>query len=85
MESIVNEFLQYGVLGIGVFALGSTFLKEKKEDKELYRQEIKETRELYKQELDKDREVYINSINSVVTRIESVEEDVKEIKDAIRG
>lgn len=50
----MNEFLQYGILGISVFALGATFLKKKKEDKELYRQEIKETRELYKCELEKD-------------------------------
>ena len=37
MENIMNEFLQYGILGISVFALGATFLKKKKEDKELYR------------------------------------------------
>lgn len=85
MEQTVTFFTSLGAVGIIAYKLGMTFLDEKKEDKALYRQEIKETRDLYKQELEKDREVYINSINSVVTRIENVEDDVKEIKEAIRG
>lgn len=85
MEESITFFTSLGAVGIIAYKLGTTFLQEKKEDKEMYRQEIKENREMYKQELEKDREIYIKSIESVVTRIERVEDDVTEIKEAIKG
>lgn len=94
MEQMMQEFASMGIVGVIAYYLFKNTLDEKKQDRELHRTEVKEirqmydeelreAREMYKQELEKDRVVYVNSINSVVTRIETVEDDVKLIMDKV--
>lgn len=84
MQEFVTLFSGLGVTGVIAYKLFEVFLKEKEQDKIAYREELREQREMYKEELAKDREVYINSINSVVNRLENVEQDVEEIKNLIK-
>lgn len=85
MENVVTSFAGLGVCGIVAYKLFDTFLKEKEDDKQAYRVELKEQREMYREELAKDRQLYQNSMNSLVNRIENVEQDMIEIKDLIKN
>ncbi|WP_250674395.1 hypothetical protein LZ906_017575 (plasmid) [Paraclostridium ghonii] len=92
-----NIFMQYGVLGAVVLALGSfsaglinNILKENKSDKERHYQEIKDLQEMYKEEIEKyridsnkDREVYVQSMDKVVGKLDTLEKDVEIIKNKL--
>ena len=80
MEQFVTQFTGLGIAGVVCYKLMETFLKEKEDDKQAYRNELKEQREMYREELAKDRELYQNSMHIIVNRLENVEEDVREIK-----
>lgn len=83
MEEIMNTFMSLGVTGVVAGVLFKKFLDDSNNDKEYFRNELKESRELYKEELKKDREIYINSIEKITSRIDIIENDVKEIKDKL--
>lgn len=82
-EQLMNSFLSLGVCGIVAGVLFRKFLSDSESDKEYFRNEIKETRELYKEELQKDREIYISSIEKITNRIDTIENDVKDIKETL--
>ena len=97
MEEIVKEFASLGIIGVIGWLLFSTFLQERKNASEetkntidYLKSEISQGRNLYKEELEKDRQVYVNSISKITdsisqmtTRINTIEDDVKEIKDRL--
>lgn len=83
MEELITSFSSLGAIGIVAAVLFKNQLETSKADKEYFRSEIKETRELYKQELKADREVYIESIEKITSRIESIEDEVKDIKNTL--
>lgn len=82
--------MEYGVLGIGILALGGFaswlikyMLMENKTDKERHYQEIKDLQEMYKVELSEDRKVYVESMNKVVGKLDTLEKDVEVIKNKL--
>lgn len=97
MEEMVKEFASLGLIGVIGWLLFSTFLQERKTASEetkstidYLKSEIAQGRNLYKEELEKDRQVYVNSISKITdsisqmtTRIDTIEDDVKEIKDRL--
>lgn len=97
MEEVVKEFASLGIIGVIGWLLFSTFLQERKNASEetkntidYLKSEIAHNRNLYKEELEKDRQVYVNSISKITdsisqmtTRIDNIEDDVKEIKDRL--
>ena len=97
MEEVVKEFASLGIIGVIGWLLFSTFLQERKNASEetkntidYLKSEITHNRNLYKEELEKDRQVYVNSISKITdsisqmtTRIDNIEDDVKEIKDRL--
>lgn len=97
MEEMVKEFASLGIIGVIGWLLFSTFLQERKNASEetkntidYLKSEIAHGRNLYKEELEKDRTVYVNSISKITdsisqmtTRIDNIEDDVKEIKDRL--
>ena len=97
MEEMVKEFASLGIIGVIGWLLFSTFLQERKNASEetkntidYLKSEITHNRNLYKEELEKDRQVYVNSISKITdsisqmtTRIDNIEDDVKEIKDRL--
>lgn len=97
MEEMVKEFASLGLIGVIGWLLFSTFLQERKTANEetkntidYLKNEIVQGRNLYKEELEKDRQVYVNSISKITdsisqmtTRIDTIEDDVKEIKDRL--
>lgn len=83
LDTIVQNFAGLGVAGVIAGVLFKTFLEEKREEKQYFREEISASRELYKEELAKDRECYITSIEKITNRIDIIEDDVKEIKNTL--
>lgn len=97
MEEVIKEFASLGIIGVIGWLLFSTFLQERKNASEetkntidYLKSEITHGRNLYKEELEKDRQVYVNSISKITdsisqmtTRIDNIEDDVKEIKDRL--
>lgn len=97
MEEVIKEFASLGLIGVIGWLLFSTFLQERKNANEetkntidYLKSEITHNRSLYKEELEKDRQVYVNSISKITnsisqmtTRIDTIEDDVKEIKDRL--
>ena len=97
MEEIIKECASLGMMGIVGGLLFTTFLQERKdagdETKntiEYLKNEITHGRNLYKEELEKDRAVYVNSISKITdsisqmtSRIDSIENDVKDIKNKL--
>lgn len=83
MDEMMSSFMSLGCVGIVAGVLFKKFLDDSKNDKEYFRTEIKETREIYQNELKKDREIYIESIEKITSRIEVIEDDIKDIKDKL--
>lgn len=84
-EQLFTSLISTGAIGVIGAILFKKFLNDSENDKAYFRAEIKETRELYKEELKKDREIYINSIDKITSRIDTIEDDVKDIKKTLRG
>jgi len=83
MEEMLAQFSGYGVIGVISYKLFTTFLTEKKEDKEAYKAELQHLREMYREELLKDRELYQTSMQMIVNKLEHIEEDIVKIKETI--
>ena len=83
VEEMLPQFAGYGVCGYFAYKLFVTFLTEKEEDKKSYKAELKELRELYKSELAKDRLLYEESMKLIVNKLETLEQDIIEIKENI--
>ena len=83
MEEMLSQFTGYGVIGVISYKLFTTFLNEKKEDKDAYKAELQQLREMYREELSKDRELYQSSMQMIVSKLEHIEDDIIKIKDSI--
>ena len=83
MEEMLASFSGYGVIGVITYKLFTTFLTEKKEDKEAYKNELNQLREMYREELRQDRELYQNSMSLIVSRLENLEIRIEEITKII--
>ena len=83
MEEMFAQFTSYGVTGIVAYKLFTTFLSEKKEDKEAYKSELKYLRDLYREELSQDRLMYQESIKMIVDKLDSLEQDIVHIKKSM--
>lgn len=83
MEEMITQFAGLGVTGIVAYKLFTTFLAEKKDDKEAYKAELKELRVMYREELAKDRELYQDSMRMIVSKLDNLEQDIVEIKEKI--
>lgn len=84
MEEMATYISSLGLAGFIAYTLFNKLIKDTENDKDYYRDLIKENQKIYQAELKADREVYINSINSVVNRLENVEQDISEIKEIIK-
>lgn len=92
MESeVITYFGSFGAIGIICFTLFKKLLNDVESDKKYYRSEIEKAQNIYREELRNDRQVYqetmnsvADSINSVVNRLENVEQDITEIKEIIK-
>lgn len=84
MEEMATYISSLGLAGFIAYTLFNKLIKDTENDKGYYRDLIKENQKIYQEELKADREVYINSINSVVNRLENVEQDISEIKEIIK-
>lgn len=84
MEEMATYISSLGLAGFIAYTLFNKLIKDTESDKDYYRDLIKENQKIYQAELKADREVYINSINSVVNRLENVEQDISEIKEIIK-
>lgn len=80
MEEMFTQFSSLGVCGILSYKLFTTFLSEKKEDKEAYKNELKYLRDLYREELSQDRLMYQESIRMIVDKLDNLEQDIVHIK-----
>ena len=83
VEEMLPQFAGYGVCGYFAYKLFVTFLSEKEEDKKAYKAELSELRNLYRLELAKDRELYEESMKLIVNKLETLEQDIIEIKENI--
>lgn len=90
MEEMLGYFGSFGAVGVISFTLFKKFLADAENDKQYYRAEIEKAQKVYREELKNDREVYqdsmksvADSINSVVNRLENVEQDISEIKSKL--
>lgn len=90
-NEIITYFGSFGAIGIIAFSLFKKFIADSESDKQYYRAEIEKAQQVYREELKNDREVYqssmksvAESINTVVNRLENVEQDISEIKGIIK-
>ena len=83
VEEMLPQFAGYGVCGYFAYKLFVTFLSEKEGDKKAYKAELSELRNLYRLELAKDRELYEESMKLIVNKLETLEQDIIEIKENI--
>lgn len=84
MEEMITYISSLGACGFIAYRLFDKLVKDSENDKQYYRDQIKESQKIYQEELKADRQVYIHSINSVVNRLENVEQDISEIKEIIK-
>ena len=84
-QELINSFASLGVVGVIGLVLFRKFINDSESDKTYFRNELKATREIYQEELKKDREIYIASIDKITSRIDNIENDVKDIKETLRG
>lgn len=92
---MMQQFTSLGVVGVIAYYLFRNTLDEKKQDREIHRQEmkeirlayeaeLKEARDMYKEELEKDRVVYMQSIQSVVKEINGVVDRIEDVEQDVR-
>lgn len=79
-ETLYSYFASYGAIGIIAFVLFKNTLQNHKEQVDYLKAEIATGRETYKSELAEDRKVYLDSISKITSRIDIIEDDVKDIK-----
>ena len=90
MDEMITQFAEIGIIGVIAFTLFKNTLESHKQQIKYYQDEIEFTRNAYKEELKADRECYTNSITKIATsihemttRIDTIEDDVKVIRDKI--
>lgn len=90
-NDFITFFGSFGAVGFICFTLFKKLLNDVESDKQYYRSEIEKAQNVYREELKNDRQVYqetmnsvADSINSVVNRLENVEQDITEIKGIIK-
>lgn len=91
-EQLVQMVASYGVIGIAGAILFKRFLNQADEDKLYFRSEIKDMREearkdreMFQEELDKSRSAFLSSIDKITEKMTSLEDEVKDIKDTLKG